>query len=38
MPSMAKIKEALITTAVCLAVIYALNKTPARPLVQAALA
>lgn len=36
--NMSKVKEALITTAVVLAVVYALNKSPARPMVQAALA
>lgn len=36
--SMSKIKEAVVTTAVVLAVIYALNKTPARSVVQSALA
>lgn len=35
--SAAKVKEAVITTAVVLAVIFALNQTPARPLVQKAL-
>lgn len=36
--SIAKVKEAAITTAVVLAVIYVLNQTPARPMVQKALA
>lgn len=36
--SVSKIKEAVVTTAIVLAVVYALNKTPARPLVQRALA
>lgn len=33
----AKIKDALMTTAVVLATLYVLNKTPARPIVQSAL-
>lgn len=33
----AKIKDALMTTAVVLGVIYALNMTPAKPFVQKAL-
>lgn len=33
----AKIKDALMTTAVVLGVIYALNMTPAKPIVQKAL-
>lgn len=36
--SASKIKEAVVTTAVVLAVIFVLNKTPARPVVQRALA
>lgn len=35
--SIAKVKEALITTAVVLATLYVLNMTPARPLVQKAI-
>lgn len=33
----AKIKDALITTAVVLATVWALNQTPAKPFVQKAL-
>lgn len=36
--SVAKVKEAVITTAIVLGVIFVLNKTPARPVVQKALA
>lgn len=36
--STAKLKEAMVTTAVVLAVVFVLNKTPARPIVQKALA
>lgn len=35
--SLTQVKSAVITTAVVLGVIFVLNKTPARPVVQAAL-